>query len=111
MWAQVDLDAAAYNMQHIRRLVGAHTMIMAVVKADAYGCGAVAMARVFLQNGADQLAAACLDEAVELRRAGITAPILVLGHTDGRRAAEVVGYHIDVAVFHYDDAVRFSQAA
>ena len=111
MWAQVDLDAAAYNMQHIRRLVGAHTLIMAVVKADAYGCGAVAMARVFLQNGADQLAVACLDEAVELRRAGITAPILVLGHTDGRRAAEVVGYHIDVAVFHYDDAKLFSQEA
>lgn len=111
MWAQVDLDAAAYNMRHIRRLVGAHTLIMAVVKADAYGCGAVAMARVFLQNGADRLAVACLDEAVELRRAGIAAPILVLGHTDGRRAAEVVGYHIDVAVFHYGDAKLFSQEA
>lgn len=111
VWAEIDLDAAAYNMQHIRQAVGKHTLIMAVVKANAYGCGAVTVSRIFLQNGADQLAVACLDEALELRHAGISAPILVLGHTDGRRAEEVVRNHVDVAVFHYDDARLFSEAA
>ncbi len=98
MWAQVDLDAAAYNMQHIRRLVGAHTLIMAVVVPTPTDA-APAMARVFFCRMARTSWPACLDEAVELRRAGITAPILVLGHTDGRRAAEVVGYHIDRPCF------------
>ena len=111
VWAQIDLDAAAYNMQSIRNLVGSDILLMAVVKANAYGHGAVELSSVFLENGADRLAVACLDEAVELRRAGITAPILVLGHTDGRRAEETVRYNVDVAVFRYDDALLFSEEA
>jgi len=111
VWAQIDLDAAAYNMQSIRRIVGTDKAITAVVKANAYGHGAVEMAKVFLENGADRLAVACLSEAVELRRAGVTAPILVLGHTDGRRAREAVLYAIDVAIFHYADAALFSAEA
>ena len=111
VWAQIDLDAAAYNMQSIRRIVGTDKVVTAVVKANAYGHGAVEMAKVFLENGADRLAVACLSEAVELRRAGVTAPILVLGHTDGRRAREAVLYAIDVAIFHYADAALFSAEA
>lgn len=111
VWAQIDLDAAAYNMQSIRRIVGADKTVTAVVKANAYGHGAIEMAKVFLENGADRLAVACLSEAVELRRAGVTVPILVLGHTDGRRAREAVLYGVDVAIFHYADAELFSAEA
>lgn len=96
-------------MQHIRQTVGPDTLITAVVKANAYGHGAAELAKVFLENGADRLAVACVSEAVELRRAGITARILILGHTDGRRSKDIVSYGIDAAVFHYADAVLFSQ--
>ena len=111
VWAQVDLDGAAYNMRSIRKHIGSGILIMAVVKANAYGHGAAELSRVFLENGANRLAVACLDEAVELRRAGITAPILVLGHTDGRRAPEAVLYNVDVTVFRYDDAALFAKEA
>lgn len=111
VWAQVDLDGAAYNMRSIRKHIGSGILIMSVVKANAYGHGAAELSRVFLENGANRLAVACLDEAVELRRAGITAPILVLGHTDGRRAPEAVLYNVDVTVFRYDDAALFAKEA
>lgn len=111
VWAQIDLDAAAYNMQQIRQLVGPDMLITSVVKANAYGHGALEMAKVYLENGADRLAVACLGEAVELRKVGITARIVILGHTDGRRGHDMVAYDIDGAVFHYNDAVMFSEEA
>ena len=86
-------------------------MIASVVKANAYGHGAVEMSETYLESGADQLAVAYLDEGIELRQAGITAPILILGHTDGCRAAELVAHGIDPAVFHEEDARCFSQEA
>lgn len=111
VWAEINLDAAAENMQALRRLVGTDVQITSIVKANGYGHGAVDIAKTYLANGANQLGVACLDEGVELRKAGITAPIIVLGHTDGRRAEELLTYDIDTAVFHIDDARLFSQAA
>lgn len=111
VWAQIDLDAAAHNMEEIRKFVGKDIAIAAVVKANAYGHGAVELAKTFLRHGADRLAVACLDEAVELRLAGVMAKIIILGHTDGRRADELMTYGIEPAVFHYDDALLFSKAA
>lgn len=111
VWAEINLDAAAANMRQLRKLVGPDVLIASVVKANAYGHGAVEMAETYLENGADQLAVAYLDEGIELRQAGITAPILILGHTDGCRAAELVAYGIDSAVFHEEDARCFSQEA
>ena len=66
LWAQIDLDAAAHNMRVIRRHVGPDVRIAAVVKANAYGHGAVELARTFAENGADCFAVSSLDEAVEL---------------------------------------------
>ncbi len=111
VWAEIDLDAAAGNMRHIRQVVGSKPLITAVVKANAYGHGAVELARVFLANGADRLAVANLDEAVELRQDGITARIVILGHTDGRRAEELITYGVDAVVFHYEDAKLISEEA
>lgn len=111
VWALIDLDAAAHNMEQIRELVGPEMLISAVVKANSYGHGSVELAKTFLQHGANRLAVACLDEAVELRIAGIMVKIVILGHTDGRRADELLTYSVDPAVFHYDDAKLFSDAA
>lgn len=111
VWAQIDLDAAGYNMRNIRKMTGPDILIAAVVKANAYGHGAVEVAKTFLREGADRLAVACLDEAVELRHAGITSRIIILGHTDGRRAEELITYGVDAAVFRYVDAKQFSDEA
>lgn len=112
LWAQIDLDAAAHNMQVIRRHVGPDVRIAAVVKANAYGHGAVELARTFAENGADCFAVSSLDEAVELRRyAGITKNIFILGHTDGRRTEELLAYHIEPAVFNLKNAEYFSSEA
>ncbi len=80
-WVEVDLDAIRANLEAFRRHLPEKTGIMAVVKADGYGHGAVHVGKEALASGADSLAVALLDEALILRRAGITAPILVLGYT------------------------------
>ena len=75
----IDLDALAHNLGEVRRLVGPRVRICAVVKANAYGHGAAPVSRRLLAGGAQMLAVASLDEAHELRRGGVAAPILVLG--------------------------------
>ena len=78
-WVEVDLAALAHNVRTLKAWLTPPTKLMAVVKADAYGHGAIRVARTALANGADSLAIATLAEGVELRRGGITAPILILG--------------------------------
>lgn len=111
MWVEIDLDALANNMREIRRIVSDKALITAVVKADSYGAGAVIASKELLANGADRLAVAVLDEAVELRQAGITAKILILGPTTGTRAEEVINFGVDATIFRYEDAVAFSKEA
>ena len=74
-WAEVNLDAVAHNVQAIKSYVGPEVEVIAVVKANAYGHGAVPVARTVLENGATRLAVYHLMEGIELRRAGITAPV------------------------------------
>lgn len=78
-WAEVDLDAIFHNVASLRAFLRKETAIMAVVKANAYGHGDVQVAKTALEAGASYLAVAFLDEALALRKKGITAPILVLG--------------------------------
>src|SRR5687768_6107688 len=78
-WAEVDLDALASNFRWVRERVGSGVKIMAVVKSNAYGHGAVRCARALSSVGADWFAIAMPEEAVELRKAGINEPILSLG--------------------------------
>ncbi len=77
-WAEIDLDALAGNLAVLRRLAAPGTAVHPVVKADAYGHGAIPVARVLEAAGADGFCVAALDEALQLRRAGIERPILVL---------------------------------
>ena len=110
-WAEIDLDAAASNMRHIREVTAPGAMVTAVVKADAYGHGAAEMSHIALENGADRLAVACISEAKQLRAAGIAAPILILGASDETEAADIVKYDIIPAVFSYELAKRLSEEA
>jgi alanine racemase len=88
-WVEIDLDALADNAAQIRARLSPQTELMAVIKADAYGHGAVTIARKVLQQGVAWLGVATIPEGVELRRAGIEAPILILGavNTDAQAQA------------------------
>ena len=82
----MDSGAIAANARALRRSLAPATALMAVVKADGYGHGAVAVARAALEGGASSLGVATLSEAVELRQAAIEAPVLVLGNLSQRRS-------------------------
>lgn len=108
-WISLDLAAAAHNMRRLREIAG--VPIMAVVKANAYGHDAVALARVFVQHGAERFAVATLGEARTLREAGITAPIMILGYVPPWQAAEAAALRITCAVYDLELAQALSQAA
>ena len=110
-WAEVNTSALAHNFLQLKQLVSPKTKVLAVVKANAYGHGAVRCAETFLEAGADYLAVATIDEALQLRAAGITCPILILGHTSMNRAQELIDYDITAAVFTREQAAALSQAA
>ncbi|BAZ17865.1 alanine racemase [Calothrix sp. NIES-4071] len=78
-WVEIDLGAVSHNVRQLRKLLAKQTQLMAVVKANAYGHGAVTIAKVALSSGASWLGVATVPEGIELREAGITAPILLLG--------------------------------
>ena len=86
-WVEVDLGNFAANWEEMKRLVGPHVQIMQVVKADAYGHGAVRVSKVLEQCGVRALGVATVEEGVELRRAGIEAQILVMGGLMGAGSA------------------------
>jgi alanine racemase len=78
-WVEIDLSALKHNVRQIKSLLAANTTIMAVVKADAYGHGAIDIARTIIAEGVEWLAVATVTEGIQLRTAGIVAPILILG--------------------------------
>jgi alanine racemase len=100
-WAEIDLDALQHNVKALCA-AARPARLAAVVKADAYGHGAVEVARSALEAGAAFLGVATLDEAVELRRAGIAAPILLLGYTAVEDAEPAVAHDLAVTVFDLD---------
>jgi len=110
-WAEINLDHIAHNIGQFRNLIGAERKIMAVVKADGYGHGAVAVAKIALEAGADCLAVAFVEEGIELRRAGIEAPVLLLGYTDPVRFPALVEHNLTPTVFGLDTSLSFSRAA
>ena len=111
VWAEINLDSLRHNMMEIRSLVPSRSKIMAVVKANAYGHGSVESSRVLIENGANMLAVATLSEAVELRVAGITAPILILGYTSSEQAESILKWNITSTVYSIQCAEGFNAAA
>ena len=97
-WAEISMGAIEHNYRAMREKLPAGCRFLGVVKANAYGHGAVPVARRLEELGCDYLAVACLDEARELRRAGIALPILILGYTPPDYAPELAELHVTQAV-------------
>lgn len=111
VWAEVDLGALEENIKNIKSCIQGGAKWCAVVKADAYGHGAIAVARKAVEQGASYLAVAVLSEAITLREAGFTLPILILGASPVEESGTLVDYDITQAVFTVEQAKALSAAA
>lgn len=110
VWAEIDLDILANNMKNIKKLAG-NKEVIAVVKADAYGHGALDVAPCLLENGASRLAVAMLTEAIELRNNNIKAPIMILGYTPLDLGEELINFDIEQTIYDLDYARELSSLA
>ncbi len=110
-WAEIHLDHIAHNVQAMREKLPASCRFLGVVKANAYGHGAIRVAKKLEEIGCEYLAVACIDEAIELREAGVRAPILILGYTPPEYAADLSHYEITQAVGSLEMARGLSQNA
>lgn len=109
-WAEVDLGAIEHNYKTIRERLPEHCRFLGIVKADAYGHGAAEVAKRLESCGADYLAIACLDEAIELRKSGVTLPILILGHTPPAFVPELIENELTQTVSCEAKAIEYSDA-
>ncbi|NMG21949.1 alanine racemase [Brasilonema bromeliae] len=89
-WVEINLSALSYNVKQLLSILSPQTQLMAVVKADAYGHGAVTVAQTVLDSGASWLGVATVPEGIQLRKAGIKAPILILGATHTREQIHAI---------------------
>ena len=110
-WTEIDLDALAHNYRRLRRHIGPDVRFLGVVKADAYGHGAVQVARTLQDLGADYLAVSSIDEAMELRANGVSMPVLILGHTPKEQVGRLIEHHITQAVTCKAKALEYSHEA
>lgn len=110
-WAEISLEALSHNYRALRAMLEPGCRFLGVVKANAYGHGAVPVARRLVELGCEMLAVACLDEAARLRRAGLEAPILILGLTPPELAGQVVELGLTQTVDGPELAQALSRAA
>lgn len=110
-WAEISLENLRHNYRAIRSALPEGCRFLGVVKADAYGHGALPVSRLLQAEGADYLAVSCLDEALELRRGGITMPILILGHTPHEYCSVLIEQNITQTVTCLAKALEYSEEA
>ena len=110
-YAEIDLNAIAHNISEIRKIIPKLTKFMAVVKANAYGHGAVAVSRAAVGAGADYLSVASVREAMELREGGINAPILILSESLPEDAADIIRHGLTQTVYTFRLAEALSNEA
>ncbi|HEX9134830.1 MAG TPA: alanine racemase, partial [Ktedonobacteraceae bacterium] len=110
-WVEIDLSAIANNTRQIQSLVGPGVRILASLKADAYGHGALKVARTVLHNGASMLGVATVGEAAPLREAGIHAPILVFGYVPHWQMREAVRMNLTITLYSIESAQALARAA
>ncbi|MDR7871284.1 MAG: alanine racemase [Tissierellaceae bacterium] len=108
---EINLDNLTNNIQQIREHVGNDTLIMAIVKGNAYGHGAVTCSETFLKSGADRLGVSILSEGITLRKAGIIAPILLLNYTPPSQYTYLLKHNLTQTIFKYEDAKLLSEEA
>lgn len=109
-WAEIDLDAIAYNTRNIKKLIGDKDLI-AVVKANCYGHGVIDIIPTLLENGASRFAVAMISEALEIRDNKITAPVMILGFTPLYLGEELINNNIEQTVYDLDYAKELSKIA
>jgi alanine racemase len=110
-WVEIDLSAIAHNTRKIQSLVGPNVRILASLKADAYGHGALKVARTVLLNGVSMLGVATVSEAAPLREAGIHAPILVFGYVPHWQMREAVHLGLTITLYSIESAQALSRAS
>ena len=110
-WVEIDLSAIANNTRQVQSLVGPGVRVLASLKADAYGHGALKVARTVLHNGASMLGVATVSEATPLREAGISAPILVFGYVPPWQMREAVRLGLTITLYATESAQALSRAA
>lgn len=110
-WVEIDLSAIANNTRQIKAMVGPGVRILASLKADAYGHGALKVARTVLHNGASMLGVATVSEATPLREAGVNAPILVFGYVPPWQMRDAVRLGLTVTLYSIESSQALSRAA
>lgn len=109
-WVEINLENLTDNIKEIRKKVEKHTEIIGVVKADGYGHGAIQVSHILLENGVKTLAIATLAEAISLRDAGFTCPIIMLGLTPDAYVDTLISYDIIPVTASYKNALAISEA-
>lgn len=110
-WVEVDLGAIRHNVIEARNHLSPGTRLLAVVKADAYGHGAVQVAKMALNSGAEYLAVATVPEALELRQAGITAPLMILAQPPISSIPLLLAYNVLPSVYDAEFAIAYAEMA
>lgn len=107
-WVEIDLTNIAYNVQQARKFLNPKTKIAGVLKANAYGHGAIHTAKTLIENNVDMLAVACITEAIELRRHYSEIPIMIMGYTPDEELKVAVENHIAITIFSLEQAKKLS---
>ena len=110
-WVEVDLSAVRHNVAQSRRLLQPRCRLMAVVKADAYGHGIVGVSKAAIGAGADRLGVSTVAEGIELRKAGVSAPVVVLSQPPREAIHQLLGYRLTPSVYEPDFAVNYAEVA
>ena len=110
VWAKVDLNAIAHNVREVRRITSPAAGLMAVVKANAYGHGILKVSQAAVQNGADALGVARINEGIIIRKAGLDLPVLVFGYTPFEYVPKLVEFDLTQTVFSLKTAQKLSDA-
>lgn len=108
-WAEIDLDAIVNNLNIAKKTIKPKTKIAAVLKANAYGHGAINVAKVLIDNDVDMLSVACISEALELRRHYSEIPIMVLGYTPDEQLKTAVENNICLTIYSREQAHKASE--
>ncbi|MGG0185623.1 alanine racemase [Bacillus rhizoplanae] len=109
---EINLDAVKHNVREFKKRVNDENIaMMAAVKANGYGHGAIEIAKAAIESGVSHFAVAFIDEGIELREAGITAPILILGYTPEEAVADAIEYDIMVTVYRTEDLINIDRIA
>ncbi|ETT86598.1 alanine racemase [Viridibacillus sp. FSL R5-0477] len=109
IWAEISLSNISHNIREFRKIIPNSTKIMAMVKANGYGHGASQVSKKAIDTGVDYLAVASLEEAIELRKSNIKAPILILGYTPPSAAKHVVHWDLTQSIFNLEHAESLSK--